>query len=381
RIADDPTATDAKYEVNRVDIPLPSPLKPGGTISLTLCYSGGLASASEVMAYVKDQICEELTILRQETYPYPQVAGANPVTQGRFSYRLAVTIPEGYVVANVGVPRKVDAGNGWATYRCSMPAPRWRLDIAIGKFDVLGSRAGGALIYCLPKHRQGAEHLLGVIKDIRAVFDGWWGPLGKQSALIILQIPEGYGSQADPPAVILTADCFEKPSRAIGLSHEMAHFYNPAGGKDPARWMSEGFATFIQLLVESRLSDGKLPDLMESTRRQALSNAEKMPDMAKRPLNEYQHLENTTPSYIVGSLAFHQLYLTVREQTFHKIIAELYRKFGETPCEAGEWLQTAERVSGRSLDKWAQDWVLTSGCWELLRSGRSLSEIAERYSL
>ena len=379
-IADDPSIDWASYPVNHVDVALTSPLTPGQTASLTLHYAGGLASGGEAIPYAKDQICEELTILRMETYPYPHVAGSNPITQSRFSYRMAVTVPDGYIVANVGIPGKVKKSGGWVTYRYSMPAPRYRLDVTAGKFEILGSRAGEAVIYCLPKYHQEAEHLLKVVKEVRGLFGAWWGPLKKDSPLVILQIPEGYGSQADPPAVILTADAFGDSSRAIGLSHEMAHFYNPAGGKDPARWMSEGFATFIQLLVESRLSDKKLPDLMESIRKDALTMSEKMPDMTKRPLIEYQHLENTTPAYQVGSLAFHQLYLLLGEQTFHKAIARLYSMYGEKPCDANEWVKTVEQASGRTLDNWANDWVFTNGCWQLIKSDEPLDRIAESYS-
>lgn len=319
-IADDPSIDWASYPVNHVDIPFTAPLKPGQTTRLILDYAGGLASGGDAIRYAKDQICEELTILRMETYPYPYVSGSNPITQSRFSYRLAINVPDGYVVANGGIQGKTKRKDGWVTYRYSMPAPRWRLDVTIGRFDILGNRAAGAVIYCLPKHRQGAERLLKVIEEVRGLFKAWWGPLKKESTLVILQIPEGYGSQADHPSVILTADAFVDSNRAVGLSHEMAHFYNPAGDKDPARWMSEGFATFIQLLLESRLPGKKLPDLMESLRQEALAMSEKIPDMTKRPLDEYQHLGNTTPAYQVGSLAFHQLYLILGEQTFRKSV-------------------------------------------------------------
>ena len=379
-VANDPSVDWASYPVNHVDVPFTAPLKPGQTTRLTLDYAGGLASGGEAIRYAKDQICEELTILRMETYPYPYVAGSNPITQSRFSYRLAINVPDGYVVANGGIQGKTKRKDGWVTYRYSMPAPRWRLDVTIGKFDIFGSRSDGVVIYCLPKYRQGAEHLLSATKDVTALFNGWWGPLKKESSLALLQIPDGYGSQADWPAVILTADAFVDSNRAIGLSHEMAHFYNPAGDKDPARWMSEGFATFVQLLVESHLLRTKLPDLMESMRQEALAMSEKIPDMTKRPLDEYQHLGNTTPAYQVGSLAFHQLYLILGEQTFHKAIAELYNTHGVKPCDGKEWLKTVERASGRPLDKWADDWVFTNGCWESIKSDRRLDEIAGRYS-
>ena len=381
QIANDPGVDWAPYPVNHVDIPLAAPLQPGQTACLTLHYAGGLASGGDAIRYAKDQICEELTILRMETYPYPYVAGSNPAAHSRFSYRMAVTVPDCYVVANVGIPGKVRKGSGWITYSYSMPAPRWRLDVTIGKLDIIGSRADEAVIYCLPTYRQRAERLLKTVHEVRGLFNAWWGPPRKESALVILQIPEGYGSQADPPAMILTADAFGDSSRAIGLSHEMAHFYNPAGGKDPARWMSEGFATFIQLLVESRLSDKELPDLMQSTRKDVLAMSEKMPDMTKRPLNEYQHLENTTPTYQVGALAFHQLYLILGEQAFNKAMNKLYNVYGEEPCDAKEWLETVEQASGRSLDNWANDWVFTNDCWKLIKGDEPLGEIAGSYSL
>jgi hypothetical protein len=67
-------ADDPNWQVNYVQVTLPTPLAPGQTATIRLKYAGPLFGYREVMMYVKDTISEEYSLIRSETMAYPMVA-------------------------------------------------------------------------------------------------------------------------------------------------------------------------------------------------------------------------------------------------------------------------------------------------------------------
>lgn len=368
RIALDETVTWFPYQINLVEVPLNEPLIPGSTITLILHYGGHLAPGLEAMRYVPDRICEEFTMLRDETRVYPLVHGANlrrHLETYQFAYRLSITVPRGFVAANGGLDEGIEESGGWVTYRYSIPEPRWRIDVTIGRFKVIGSRKSGAVGYGLAESYEELEKFIGVAIETLELYRVWWGPLRHYSYLAVLQTPTGYGGQSDTPFIIQTTDHASDPY------HELAHFYNPARQRNGSRWMSEGFASFVQELVRVKRGDAKepLPKLLEKNRIWLLRAADKDPLMAALPLDEYYRLKDTIPQYALGALFFYQFYQTVGDELFHRAAAALYREHGESVCDAQEWRQTVESTLGRSIGPLFEEWVVTNRCWERLRQG------------
>ena len=120
-IADEPgaslpfTQTVVKFsdekslQANLVSVRLKTPLSPEKDIAVRMKYEGTLWGYPEVMAYVKDRIDENYSLLRPDALAYPILAGASfqslmAAFRTAFTYRVEAEVPAGYLIACGGRP-------------------------------------------------------------------------------------------------------------------------------------------------------------------------------------------------------------------------------------------------------------------------------------
>jgi hypothetical protein len=376
-----------QLQVNHIRIALEPALPPGATKTVRISYGGHLLGCAEAMRYVKDTVSKEYTMLRTDSNVYPRI-GTNSweanrsAGLGRHDFRVSVRIPEGLTAANSGKLVSKEITNGRATYTFESRVPSWRIDVAITDFAVLESPDGLLKIYFLPEDRDGAERILGAMVGTMGLCEKWFGPLKVFEGLTVIEVPAGYGSQADVAAIIQQASGFREEGKFYEFYHELSHLWNvTAADPLPPRFESEGMGMFLQHFVEEKL-EGKT-DALKDAVRLSLERMGKYfidhPEALEVPMIEYGTKQLTDLSYRMGQILYYLLYEKMGEGDFLAAVGGFYQDYYETGATARQFMDYFKAKSDFNLEPVFEEWVFTSKAAELLQAGIALPELLARY--
>jgi hypothetical protein len=372
-------------QVNFVEVASHSRINKGETFTLHFQYEGYLYGYTEAMRYVKDHIDPEYTVLRTETFAYPVVGYPSwRVNQAagfqKFDYLIRVTVPDTLVVANGGKLADKTVENGLSVYTYRNLKPAWRIDAAIARYDVLES--GKNKIYYFPEDSSGARRAMAALEKTLALFTGWFGPVQDYHGFAIIEVPEGYGSQADVTAILQTANTFKNPDHLYGLYHEISHQWNvKSADAAPARFESEGLAMFLQHKLQERFenkSDAVEKAFTKYTER-LCRMVDKTPKMKDIPMIDHGKEDITDLSYTKGMLMFTILYELVGEEAFNRMMGSFYQKYYIRQATSDEFVEHCKNLSAFNLNRFFQDWVYTAQSWEYICNRVPLEEMVEKY--
>jgi len=344
-------ADDSIRQVNAVTVRLPAPLAPGDSARLVVRFGGFLVGYTETGSlYIKDHVARDFTILREDAFAFP-VLGAPAWTAYRsvrrepFAFAARVTVPAGLVVATAGTGASRPAGDSLVTweYRGDRPVPF--LNIAIAPYRVL--EGAGSRIFHFPADAAGARMVARAIARAVGRLTSWYGPPGAAPRLTVVEIPEGYGSQASLAAGILqTADAFRRRAELPQLYHEITHVWNvPDGDRPSPRW-NEGLATFLQWRLAAALDgwDGwpaRLQRAVQGIDRTCRSGA----PCDSVPFAGYGGAGLTDLSYPVGLLMFYALRAAMGSAAFDRAYRDFFQRFRETGAPSDSLVAVFRRTS------------------------------------
>jgi hypothetical protein len=373
-----------QLQVNQVLVTLPEPLTPGAKTTVEIRYEGYLLGYSETgMRYVQDRIDPEFTILRADAYAYP-IPGYPSQAVNRsapmrdFTYSARITVPKGLTVANGGRVEGVDTAGNRATFRFSSLKPSWRMDFAIAKYTEL--RSGPIRVYYLPGDAAGAAGVALAARTALDLFSGWFGPLRETTGLTFIEIPDGWGSQADVTTIIQSAAAFRDLKQHREVFHEISHLWNvPESDRPPSRW-NEGLATFLEYLVAQETTgeakvDAHAKSLFDWLRG-ALPTHEQW---GKVPLVDYGRAGLTDLSYSVGAVYFDLLYRLVGRETFNKIIGGYISDFRACGGSARDLANAAGKTSKMDLSRLNNDWILTAAWADRIEHSANIQDLEAYY--
>ena len=248
---------EPRRQTNHVLVALSPPLQPGKSTIVRIEYGGYLAGYVETGSlYIKDRVDEAFTIIREDADAYPTVrvpsfAGNRAAGLPEFEYLARINVPEAHVVANGGALIERTVRDGRATYVYRNIKPAWRMDFAVARFGTL--EAPGLRVFHLPEDRAGAERVMKAAGASMALYKQWFGPLHGAPAFTIIEIPDGWGSQADVSSILQAAAAFRDPARLHEVYHEISHLWNaPSLDRPFCRW-NEGLASFLEDLTQEKL--------------------------------------------------------------------------------------------------------------------------------
>ncbi len=377
-----------ELQVNFVEVRPAAPLAPGASLALDIAYEGMIAGYTEAMGYVRDRVDPEFTMLRAETYAYPQV-GVPSWKANRsmglppFDYALRITVPKTHAAVNLGrAAGRRETGAG-SVYEFANIKPAWRMDLAVAPYETLEDAPRGLKVHHFPKDRDGAKRVLSGLSDVMALLAGWFGPLPGAPAFTVIEVPEGYGSQSDVSGILLTRDAFNDPARMPDLYHEISHFWN-ADSRDPLppRYETEGLAMFLQALVsEARdKSAGAIAATAERCRKSFRRDCAAHPEHAKVAMADYGKADITDLSYTKGMIFFTLLHRAMGQRDFLETMGAFARRYRESGASAAEFERFVKTSSKVPLDAIFADWVDGAASSELLLGPRSLEEIFAVYA-
>ncbi len=377
-----------KLQVNFIEVSLKSPIRKGEKRIVEILYDGYLAGYSEAMQYVKDHVDGDFTIIRTDCFAYPEVGipswKANRAAGLQsFNYLIKVRVPESLIVANGGKLVGKSERNGFVTYVYQNLRPAWRIDAAIAKYNLLEDIPKGLRVFHFQKDKDGARTVLQALGDTFELYGSWFGPLDGTAEYSLIEVPEGYGSQADVTSILLTRDSFLSKDNLTGLYHEIAHRWDvPAADPLPSRFESEGRAMFLQFLVQEKL-ENKKGALEDGVERSSRSFREQCPPDSKSkdvPMIDYGTGDLTDLSYSKGMVFFYLLYKLAGEKELLDTLASFHRKYGPTRAKTEDFLTHLRQNLKIDLTKLLQDWVYGAKSSDYLINKIPIDQIVKKYS-
>jgi aminopeptidase N len=373
-------ADDPFLQVDHVSVALGEPLRPGGRVGVELAYSGPLVGYVETGSlYIRDRIDEAFTILRRDAYAFPVVEETSweenrAAPPDEFSFEARVSVPEFLSVATGGrlVARSVSDGRATFDYASDAPVPF--LNIAIARFEVV--ERGGIRVHHFPEDAGGARRLAEQAERALGRLAQWFGPLAREPRVTVIEIPEGWGSQADLVAgIIQTASAFREPEALQELYHELSHLWNAPDTDSPsARW-NEGLGRYLQQRLAEDL-DGWSGMSAEIERVAAglVERARSDAVLREQPLARFGAVRATDHSYRLGYLVFCGLERLMGREALQRGLRAYYQDHklsGGTLLQLESALQAA---ASRDLSGFFRDWVHSTTWLGLLAAEGSLSE-------
>lgn len=372
------------YQVDQLHLTLPVAIPPGSTTTVGLRYGGTLVGYTESgMLYVQDRIDHDFTILRSEGRAFPVVAVPSAAAMRRapredFTYELRVSVPMGLQVV-AGTPPKVRGSNGFAThvFRGAPPVPF--LNICIAPYREVSSE--NAHVFYFPADSLGARNVLSAIDRCLDLYAQWFGPLEEDTSLVVMEIPEGFGSQASLTAGIMqTADAFRDGKELVQLYHELAHLWHPRNLDVPSPRWEEGLAMFLQQRAAVVLDGAESLDTFMQRQADKLTQQLGESEMLRTtPMIDYGKQDVTGLSYRTGRLFFYVLYAALGADAFDQILGAYFRAHRDTGSTTKEFVEFVDSHTDVALQTLFQDWLFTTGWAERLEASEPLADLIASY--
>ncbi len=336
-----------------------------------------------------DHVSKEFTIIRFDCLAYPLVGNPSIAALMKsvmwdfrhgWDYLLEVTVPEAFVVANGGKLLGKSHANGEITYSYANIKPSWRIDVCIAKYGIFEKDGVPAKVFFLPKHRNEAQRVFDALVNSMEHYSNWFGPLSGLEGFTVIEVPSGYGSQTDVTSILQESEAFEGELHA--LYHEVSHLWNPPSlDQNPSRFQSEGLACFLEYLLAERLDgeSGSLENGLALYRERFRDQCQSNPKLKDVPIAEYGAQDVTDASYTKGAISFWLLYRLIGEQTFINTYRRFYQEYSGKGATLEDFKTTVEKVSGKDLQKFFDEWIYGTQSNDYLLRDMSLKQILELY--
>jgi hypothetical protein len=375
------------FQARDVVIRLAAPLKPGDSNRIVIAYSGFVFGYPEVMAYVNDRIDESYSLLRPDALSYPVIANATfedlmAADENRFSYRLSATVPKGYTAACGGYAAGRRDSAGTITFEFASQMPTWRMDLAVAQFATLRNPEVKLVVYCLPDDSAGARHILDASLQVVNLYSRMFGKPDHYQGYTIIEIPEGWGSQAGDFYFLQTAAAFRDSAKIGEVYHEIGHSWNAVPSPDikRCRYFDEAFASFFEpLAIRAFNGEQAFSSHMERLRQNFARRVNQDRQAFDTPIADYGKRELGRFSYTKGAWSLYVLYTMVGEKDFEAIIHSLVTEFHDRTVTFRDFQTLCEQVSHRNMAKFFSEWIYGIESSRLMIEDVPVSDMAKRY--
>lgn len=377
--------SDTRRQVTQARVTLERPLAPGDSVVVIMEWNGLLWGYTETGSlYIRDRVDEAFTIIRDDAAAFPtprvpswQAGRASP--RADFRFRARVTVPDTQVVAAGGVLVERTAGNGRASYIFESTAPVPFLNIVIAPYGV--TEREGVRIYHFREDSAGARMMMDALAAATDTLASWFGPLGRPMNLTVMEIPQGFGSQASLSAgIIMDASAFRDREQLRQLYHEVTHLWNAPDSDRPSPRWNEGLASYLEMRLTESVDgwtgfDAYMPRYLTWF----LGRFESDTANLTTPFIDYGRTGRTDNAYGVGFLMFYALDELVGRDRFNELIGGWYQSRRDTGGSTEEFIAHVKRHAGIDLDRFFEDWMYTTRWHQWLDSGRSLEELVAHH--
>jgi hypothetical protein len=369
------------FQVNQISIDLPQALSAGETQTISVHYGGVLVGYAETgMQYVRDRVNREFTILRTDALAFPSIgvpsiAGLRALPRADFGFSARITVPSDLTVAAAVRPDSLDRENGETTwvFRGDQPVPF--VNIAIAPYETMD--AAGVRIFHFADDTEGAGRLSARLHETISQYGSWFGTGKPDGTVTIIEIPEGWGSQASlAGGIIQTADAFRDMSAMSQLYHEIAHLWHPMDTDVPSIRWNEGLATFMAMRLDAQFD----PDIDLASSMEALAERQRARQASNPvPMAEFGGRNLTDLSYGTGALMFYMLYESLGPKELDAALGSYIREYRETGSSTEEFVIALKEAGPSVVSAVLNDWLYTASWLDRMESGESVADLIESY--
>ena len=373
----------AGYQVTdkAIVVTFEKPVQPGKQAEVTISYSAqpdlGLYFRTPEMGYLENET--ELWTqgeLMDHRYWYP----SHDFPNEKFSSEVTCHVPEGMTVLSNGkLVGETKDSNGLVAvhWRQEKPHVNYLVTLVAGHFKKIEDKYGDLPLafYVPPSEIKEAQNSFRTTKDTMSFLEKEIGipyPWEKYYQVVVRDFVAGGMENTSVTTLTdrtLFSDEFENARSSEGLvAHELAHqwFGDLVTCKDWSHtWLNEGFATYYALLYDEHKNgrDSMLYGLWQSAKGITGNTNEPRGIVYRKyekPTEQFGYL-----SYQKGAWVLHTLRSELGEDIYRKGINAYLKKYQFETVVTENLNASLEEVSGRSLDRFFDQWVYNAGNPEL----------------
>jgi aminopeptidase N len=352
-------------------VDFPSPLEPAKPSSITVVYSGTLATAegSPVENLKLAYVGPEGSYLLYPARWFP----VSDYGVNRFSATMRISVPPDETVIASGTAASPDRQADKATYAFQFDKDSFPGTVLAGKYVVQPSTAVGAdiTLYLKPGHEQFAASYGETAAKILQFYSRIFAPLPIQHLSLAEIDDNSVSGYSAPGLVALASRAYSTPVNYRLLAHEISHQWwrclvSPATRNDA--FLDEGLATYSAALdVQEMAGENAFEDVMRQIDVGALTHEEVAPISQAATLHEF------TPDYdsIVfqkGAMVFHMLRWVIGDDAFLKTMQDMATEHAWGSISTDQFQKLAEKEGKQDLTYFFAQWVSSTGVPQFKRS-------------
>ena len=380
-------ADNRACQVNALMITLPHPLMRGDSVQLQIAYRGYIYGYPEVMQYTRDRVSEDYTLIRDDVFAYPIICDTSweslRQTFGSFyQYAATVKVPRGFVVASGGALVGIDTTADSVTYVYRNKVPVSRIDIAAARFSMLSDSGSRLSAFYLPGDSAGARHVMQAMREVVPYYIERFDPAPGYAGFTVIEIPEGWGSQAGTFYILQAAAAFRDSSRISEVYHEVGHSWNAKVNPlvQRCRFFDEAFASYFESMSLGHFKgDSAFEADMEANRRSFIRRTEKDSSGRLTPIAQYGNYDLGRYSYTKGAWSLYVLNRIIGDESFNKLIHSMVTNYADKAIDFQSFKELAESISPHKLDKFFDEWIFGTISSKLMLDNTSIDSIVQRY--
>ena len=351
-------------EGKKLIVTLPELLAEGEPFSLTITYRG--QPLYETSAYVGFVDHLGLTYPDERSvYALAEPDGArywfpaNDHPRDKATFRFEIVVPQGLTVAANGRLLETSPGvmpdgrpGELFIWEHLQPMAPYLATVAIAEYERLDDRSPGGVPlrhYTFPESR---ADMLAAVSEIGEALD-WmaelFGPYPFENfGYVTARVP---GGSLETQTLVLLSDSMIGKRTAV---HELAHmWFGDWVSLDSwgEMWRNEGFATYVQLMWETRDDPEELELQMAAIESVVEGNDKNYP--LDNPPAQYLFELNV---YYQGAMAVHALRQEMGDEAFFGGLQTYIERYGGGTASDEQFRAVMEESAGRSLDGYFQAW-------------------------
>ncbi|WP_045744341.1 M1 family metallopeptidase [Actinoplanes rectilineatus] len=278
------------------------------------------------------------------------------------TFRLAMEVPDGLEVISNGVPGTRETVDGWTTWRWTENAPMasYLSTVVIGRYRIATTTHNDlpmvtAIPESLPADGAAARSLArtGEITDYLATQFGPY-PFAANGGVVVDEDEIRYALETQARPVY--GDTFFSGGVNTGVvAHELAHQWfgdSVAISRWQDIWLNEGFATYAEWLWSEH--DG------QDTAQELFDQNYKAFNWAEPPGDPGPNRIFGDAVYQRGGMTVHALRRTIGDDEFFPLIKAWAADHKDGNVTTDQFIEAAEKASGRDLGTFFQDWLFSA---------------------
>ncbi len=277
------------------------------------------------------------------------------------TYQFEITVPAGLTAVSNGVPGGKTSSGGWTTWKWAenTPMASYLSTVAIGKFRLTqGEHKGRPVFHAVTTKvpRGAADASIARTVEVADYLESVFGPypVDAYGGVVVSdeRIRYALETQSRP---VYSAGFFRQGENTGVVAHELAHQWfgnSVALEKWEDIWLNEGLSSYAEWLWAEHSGDGTAAAAFDRAVGRASAAVWRTPP--GRPGVENLFSESV---YDRGAMTVHALRVSVGDEAFFRILRTWAQEQRDATGTTTEFVELAERVSGKQLDKLFDAWL------------------------